>query len=57
MKEIKSNEMKELLQNKIIQNTNKGLVNENGDIVGFYRTRNKRYIEDKYVDMAKSLVS
>lgn len=57
MKEIKSNEMKELLQNKIIQNTNKGLVNENGDIVGFYRTRNKRYIEDKYADMAKSLVS
>ena len=57
MKEIKSNEMKELIQNKIIQNTNKGLVNENGDIVGFYRTRNKRYIEDKYADMAKSLVS
>lgn len=57
MKEIKSKEMKELLQNKIIQNTNKGLVNENGDIVGFYRTRNKRYIEDKYADMAKSLVS
>lgn len=49
--------MKELIQNKIIQNTNKGLVNENGDIVGFYRTRNKRYIEDKYADMAKSLVS
>lgn len=49
--------MKELLQNKIVKNTNRGLVNENGDIVGFYRTRNKRYIEDKYVDMAKSLVS
>lgn len=57
MKEIKSNEMKELLQNKIVKNTNKGLVNQNGDIVGFYRTRNKRYIEDKYADMAKSLIS
>lgn len=57
MKEIKSSEMKELLQNKIVKNTNRGLVNENGDIVGFYRTRNKRYIEDKYADMAKSLVS
>lgn len=57
MKEIKSNEMKELLQNKIVKSTNRGLVNENGDIVGVYRTRNKRYIEDKYADMAKSLVS
>lgn len=57
MKEIKSKEMKELLQNKIVKNTNKGLVNQNGDIVGFYRTRNKRYIEDKYADIAKKLVS
>lgn len=56
MKEIKAEEMKKLIKNKIVRNTNKGLVNRDGDIVGFYRTRNKRYIEDRYADIARNIV-
>lgn len=56
MKEIKLEELKALLQNKVIKNTNKGFVNQEGLPVGFYKTcHDKRYLEDKYADIAKSL--
>lgn len=57
MKEIKLEEMKLLLKNEIIRNTKNGFVNRDGVQVGFYKTcHNKRFLEDKYVDIAKNLV-
>lgn len=56
MKQINNEEMKKLINNKYVYNSKKGFVDKNGNIVGFYRTKNKRYIEDKYVDIAKKLL-
>lgn len=55
MKEITKKEMEALLDKGVIRNSKKGYVKQNGDIVGFYRTRHRRYLEDKYVDIAKKL--
>jgi len=55
LKEITKKEMEALLENGVLRNSDKGFVKENGDIVGFYRTRHRRYLEDKYVDIAKKL--
>ena len=55
MKEIKKEDVELLEKRKIIRNSIKGYVDKSGNIIGFYRTRNKRYIEDKYVDIAKRL--
>ena len=43
--------MEALIEKGVIRNSTK----QNGDIVGFYRTRHRRYLEDKYVDIAKKL--
>lgn len=46
----------ELLESRqIINNSDKGFVDRSGNVIGFYRTRNKRYIEDKYVNIAKKI--
>lgn len=56
MKEIKLDEMNLLLKNKVIKNTKNGFVNSDGIQVGFYKTcHNKRFLEDRYVDIAKKL--
>lgn len=55
LKEIKNEQMKLLEKNNVVHNSDKGYVDKNGNVIGFYRTRNKRYIEDKYVDIAKKL--
>ena len=55
MKEIKKEAVELLEKKKIIRNSDRGYVDKFGNVVGFYRTRNKRYIEDKYVDIAKRL--
>lgn len=55
MKEITKKEMEALLAKGVIRNSAKGYVKQNGDVVGFYRTRHRRYLEDKYVDIAKKL--
>lgn len=55
MKEITKKEMEALLENGVIRNSDRGFVKTNGDVVGFYRTRHRRYLEDKYVDIAKKL--
>lgn len=47
--------MELLIKNKVVQNSSKGFVDKNKNQIGFYRTRNKRYIEDKYVDIAKKI--
>lgn len=55
MKEITNEAIKKLLDSNIIKNTNKGFVDHRGNTIGFHRARQKRYIEDKYVDMAVRL--
>lgn len=55
MKEITKEEMELLLNKGIVRNSHHGFVDKNGFIIGFYRTRNKRYIEDKYIGIAKKL--
>lgn len=55
LKEIKKEAVELLEKKKIIRNSGRGYVDKFGNVVGFYRTRNKRYIEDKYVDIAKRL--
>ena len=55
LKQISNEEMKKLINNKYVRNSRKGFVDRHDNIVGFYRTRNKRYIEDRYVDIAKKL--
>ena len=55
MKTISKQEMEKLVKNKIIHNTARGLVDKYGNPTGFYRTKTRRYIEDKYADMAKKL--
>ena len=55
MKEIKKEAVELLERKRVIRNSGKGYVDKFGNVVGFYRTRNKRYIEDKYVDIAKRL--
>lgn len=55
MKEIKKEAVELLEKRKIIRNSSRGYVDKFGNIIGFYRTRNKRYIEDKYVDITKRL--
>ena len=55
MKEIKKEAVELLEKKNIIRNSSKGYVDKYGNKVGFYRTRNKRYIEDKYVNISKRL--
>ena len=55
MKQVNNEEIKKLIDNKYVCNSKKGYVDKYGNPVGFYRTKNKRYIEDKYVDIAKKL--
>ena len=55
MKEIKKEAIELLEKKKIIRNSNRGYVDKRGNTIGFYHTRNKRYIEDKYVDIANKI--
>lgn len=50
IKQISKNEIKNLLSDGVIRNTNRGYIDKSGEKIGYYRTRGgKRYIEDKYV--------
>jgi len=55
LKEITKKEMEALIEKGVIRNSTRGYVKQNGDIVVFYRPRHRRYLEDKYVDIAKKL--
>lgn len=55
MKQISNEEMKKLIDNNYVRNSGCGFVDKHGYIVGYYRTRHKRYIEDKYADIAKKI--
>lgn len=53
MKEITKEQVKLLMDKKIIKNGINGITDGDNRPIGFYRTRNKRYIEDRYVSIAK----
>jgi len=59
LKEISKSQIESLIQNKTIRNTKRGYVNcSTGYGIGFYRTKGvagKRYVEDKYVDIANKM--
>lgn len=55
MKFITKEEMELLIKNGYLSNSRKGIVDRCGNNVGYYRTRNKRYIEDRYADIAAKL--
>lgn len=53
LKEITKEQIELLIKNGVVFNSTKGFVDKNENQISFYRTRNKRYIEDKYADIAK----
>lgn len=55
MKQIDKEGISLLLKHNILRNSGNGFINKKGSAIGFYRTRNKRYIEDKYADLARRL--
>lgn len=55
LREIKKEQIEILEKRKIIRNTGNGFIDKFGNKIGFYRTQNKRYIEDKYVNIATKL--
>ncbi len=56
IKEISKQGIEKLLKSGIIKNTNCGYINKNCSKVGYYKTcGNKRYIQDKYVDMLEKI--
>ena len=58
IKEISKQDIIKLLELGIIKNTNRGYVNAKGSGIGYYRTKgsgHKRYIQDKYIDIANRL--
>ena len=55
IKEISEREMNLLIKKNIIYNSHNGYVDTNGNKVGFYATKHKTYIEDKYVDISKTM--
>lgn len=56
IKYITKDGIKKLLSKGIIKNTHRGYVSKNGSEVGYYMTSGKkRYIQDKYADIAEKL--
>lgn len=50
IKQISKNEIKKLLSEGVIRNTNRGYIDRNGEQIGYHKTcGGKLYIEDKYV--------
>jgi len=57
MEQITKEQMNALIKNGVLRNTREGIVNTDGLPAGFYRTRHKKYIEEKYLYIAKTLVT
>jgi len=47
--------MKKLIENGYIYNTARGFKDSRGREVGFRNTRNKKFIDDKFANIAKQL--
>lgn len=50
MKQISKEQMEKLIEQNVIRNTVSGFVDRQNRVIGYYRTKNKRYIEDKFAD-------
>ena len=57
MEQITQEQINALIENGILRNTREGIVNTDGLPAGFYKTRHKKYIEEKYLYIAKTLVT
>jgi len=57
MEPITKEQLNALIENGILKNTREGIINNDGLPAGFYKTRHKRYIEEKYLYIAKTLVT
>lgn len=55
IKLITKEEMSVLVYKGILRNTSRGYVDKRGNLASYYRTCNKRYIGDKYAELAKKL--
>lgn len=53
MKPITRKDINILIENGIIHNSHKGIVDSENNPVGYYVAKTKVYIEDKYVDIAR----
>lgn len=53
IKIITKEEVQLLIDKGILKNTKYGLVDQTLTPTGYYITRHKRYIEDRFADMAK----
>lgn len=47
--------MDKLFKHGIIKHSSNGVISNDGKPTGFYKTKTNRYIEDKYVEIAKEL--
>ena len=56
MKEITREEMDLLLKEKILTSTERGVIDKNGSLVSYTKTKHKRCIMDEYADIAHNLV-
>lgn len=45
-----------LLKEKILTSTERGVIDKNGSLVSYTKTKHKRYIMDEYADIAYNLV-
>ena len=55
IKQVTKEEMNKLIENGYIHNTSRGFKDSRGREVGFRNTRNKKFIDDKFADIAKRL--
>ena len=53
IKPITRKEIDLLLKNKIIRNSHNGMIDNNNNPAGYYGSKTKIYIEDKYVNIAR----
>lgn len=56
LKTVTKEQVQKLIDSAYIRNTNQGFYDrKTGAVVGYYRTRHKRYIEDKYANISQHL--
>ena len=55
IKTIERYQLNKLFTNGIIKHSTYGIVSQDDKPTGFYRTKTKLYIEDKYVEIAREL--
>lgn len=56
IKEITQREIQVLKRFGKVQESNRSLVSPTGEETGYFRTKHKAFIENKYVDIARNLI-